>query len=306
MLGREIAALRESGLSYGRMSRALSVARSTLAARASRFLKAGTTTAHKARKGGSEETLRAWIRAIKKRKPTWGIRRVHAWLRKIGGFAAGRKKTRRLLKEENLLCPRIKKRSTRKTGRRSPATRPNQLWATDMTQFLLTAGQKLFLIVVLDVFLRRIVGYHLSFRCRAKEWLAALNQAVRREFVGGTRGCNLTLRMDNGCQPTSRAYQDALSTLEIAGEWTGYNCPEQNAHVERVIGTLKMDWLWIHECDTFDEAQALVDRAVSEYNREHPHSSLNFLSPDEFRRAYEKGWVSINPDSTIEIAPKAA
>lgn len=288
------------------MSRVLSVARSTLAARASRFLNAGAPAVRKARPGGPENTLRAWVRAIKKRKPTWGIRRVHAWLRKIGGFAVGRKKTRRILKEENLLCPRIKKRSTRKTGTRSSATRPNQLWATDMTQFLLTTGQKLFLVVVLDVFLRRIVGYRLSFRCRAKEWLSALNQAVQREFPEGTRGCNLTLRMDNGCQPTSKAYQDALSTLDIAGEWTGYNCPEQNAHVERVIGTLKMDWLWIHECDTFEEANALVGQAVAEYNSEHPHSSLNFLSPDEFSQAYAEGRVFINPNSEIEITPKAA
>jgi len=290
------------------MSKVLTLPRSTLADRVFRFQNAGTETIRKVRcdNSGADDTLRAWIKVVKEVKPTWGIRRVHAWLVKEGNFNLGRKKTRRILKEENLLCPRIKKRLTRRTKLRLQAVQPNQLWATDMTQFMLTTGQKLFLVVVLDVFLRRIVGYHLSFRCRAKEWLLSLDQAVQQEFSDGARGHHLTLRMDNGCQPTSRAYQNTLDTLGICGEWTGYNCPEQNAHVERVIGTLKMDWLWIYECETFDEAQALVDRAVHEYNTEHPHSSLNFLSPDEFRRAYDKGWVTINQNSKIEITPKAA
>jgi transposase InsO family protein len=43
--------------------------------------------------------------------------------------------------------------------------------------------------------------------------------------------------MDNGCQPTSRAYLETLDILGITGEWVGFNCPEQNAHVESVIGT---------------------------------------------------------------------
>jgi transposase InsO family protein len=74
--------------------------------------------------------------------------------------------------------------------------------------------------------------------------------------------------------------------MGINVEWTGYNCPEQNAHVEREIGTLKMDWLWIQECDRYLEAQALVDRAVRDYNEEHPHSSLFFLNQEQFRQAY--------------------
>jgi len=69
--------------------------------------------------------------------------------------------------------------------------------------------------------------------------------AVRAQFPEGGRGKGLTLRLDNGCQPTSKTFQDALRTLEITPEWTGYNSPKQNAHVKRVIGTLKADWLWI-------------------------------------------------------------
>jgi transposase InsO family protein len=76
--------------------------------------------------------------------------------------------------------------------------------------------------------------------------------------------------------------------------------------VERVIGTLKADWLWLQECDTFTEAKDLVTKAVQEYNEEHPHCALAFLSPDEYRQAFYSGQININPNDNQGIALKAA
>lgn len=290
-------------LSYRRLSEALAIPRSTLAGRGSPT-RAKLEAAR--RPAGAEGPLKLWITELKKLKPTWGIRRVMAWIRKALEITIGRKRTARLLRELNLLCPRIRKRIHRLKNPPAKATGPNQLWAMDMTSFLLSSGQKLFLEVVMDVFDRRLVGWHLSFRCRSREWLEALEMGLLAEFPEGVRGRGLTLRMDNGCQPTSGAFQSAMRELAITPEWTGYNCPEQNGHVERLIGTLKADWLWLEECDTFAEAEALVSRAVTEYNQEHPHSSLAYLSPDEFRRAYDRGQVHFNDEHELEITLKAA
>lgn len=175
-----------------------------------------------------------------------------------------------------------------------------------MTSFKLTSGLTLFLVVVQDIFTRRIVGWHLSRRCRASEWLNALEQAVQAEFPDGVRDAELTLRMDNGCQPTSNIYLKTLNTLGIAGEWIGFNCPEQNAHVESVIGTLKQDWLWLEEFDTFNEALTLCLRAVDEYNHDHPHSSLFMLSPLEFTRLVQQGRIIVNDQNFIQILSHAA
>lgn len=295
--------LHDQGLSYGRLSKILGLPKSTLAARgAGKRDKPGRNR----KRLPDDQVLRRQIRELKTRKPTWGIRRVRAWIRKSVGIPIGRKRTARLLREERLLCPRIKKREPRHFKPRYLAVGPNQIWAMDMTQFLLSGGQKLFLVLVLDIFLRRIVGWHLSHRCRAQEWLEALDMALLAEFPTGTRAQELTLRLDNGCQPTSNRFQDALKYCEVIPEWIGYNSPKQNAHVERVIGTLKADWLWLEECDTFAEAHALVTRAIREYNEEHPHSALAFLSPDEYRQAYYEGQVNINPKDKLEIIPKAA
>lgn len=295
--------LHGQGLSYGRLSQVLGLPKSTLAARGAQKR---TPRLTKSVPRADDAALRQQIRELKSRKPTWGIRRVRAWLRKSLGVPLGRKRTARLLREERLLCPRLKKRPPRPFKPRYLASGPNQVWAMDMTQFMLSGGQKVFVVVVLDIFLRRLVGWHLSHRCRAQEWLAALDMALLSEFPTGTRAQDLTLRLDNGCQPTSNRFQDTLKTCGVNPEWIGYNSPKQNAHVERVIGTLKADWLWLEECDTFAEANALVTRAVREYNEEHPHVALAFLSPDEYRQAYYAGQIAINPKDKLEVTPKAA
>ena len=291
-----------AGISFRRQEQVLGIAYQTLHARYTKI--PGDSTDR--RKLLDDPGLVAWIAEIKAVHPSWGIRRVRAFIRKHTGLTLGRKRTGRIMREEGLLCSRIAKRVHRTAKQRLTATRMNQLWATDMTSFMLANGTKLFLVVVLDIFTRRIVGWRLSRRCRAREWLDALEQAVMAEFPDGVREAGLTLRMDNGCQPTSKAYQQTLDTLGITGEWVGFNCPEQNAHVESVIGTLKQDWLWLEEYETDDEASVLCQRAIAEYNYDHPHSSLAMLSPAEFTALVKQGRVHVTEQNTIEILSYAA
>jgi len=251
--------------------------------------------------------LTEWINAVKKVRSTWGVRRVRAFLVKKCGFTGlGRKRVNRIMRETNLLCPRIAKRIHRKQAEMVTADAPNKLWATDMTSIILTTLQRLYLIVVMDVFTRRIIGWHLSNRCRSREWILALEQAIHAEFSEGVRGEGLTLRSDNGSQPTSKAYVNVLETLDITGEWIGFNCPEQNGHVESLIGTLKQDFIWLEEYDTFSEALTMIKRAVSEYNSDHPHSSLLYMSPNECKREWDNGKLRINDKLQLEITQQKA
>jgi putative transposase len=291
-----------AGVSFRRQAKVLKISHQTIYARYTRTKKCSQHT----RTVLTDPALVEWIRELKAIHPTWGIRRVRAFIRKHTGLVLGRKRTARIMRENHLLCPRITKRVHRTTRKRITATRINQLWSTDMTSFMLTTGTPMFLVLVMDIFTRRIIGWHLNRRCRAKEWLKALNQALCAEFPEGPREAGLTIRMDNGCQPTSNSYSDTLKTCGITGEWVGFNCPEQNAHVESVIGTLKQDWLWLEEYETFDEAYELCFRAITEYNQDHPHSNLNMLSPNEFTQLVKEGRVKITENNTIEILSTAA
>jgi len=297
-----IAHLKDAGVSYRRQMQVFTIPFQTLQARHT-----ATKRPRQDRGAAPDEcVLIDAIHAVKTAHPSWGIRRVRAFIRKKNGIPVGRKRTARIMRSHNLLCSRIKKRVHRSTAPRVTPTRVNQLWATDMTSFVLSSCETVYLVVVEDIFTRRIVGWHASLRCRATEWLQALHMALNAEFADGVRGQNLTLRMDNGCQPTSNLYQGTLTTCGITGEWIGFNCPEQNAHVESLIGTLKQDWLWLHDCDSLDEARSLCQTAVSEYNNDHPHSSLNMWSPNEFTDLVRKDLVRITHDNSIEILIPAA
>jgi transposase InsO family protein len=292
----------EAGVSFRRQALVFAMPYQTLNAKFTRSVNCPRRT----RTIFTEPALVEWIRELKAIHPSWGIRRVRAFISKHTGFMLGRKRTARIMREERLLCSRLTKRVHRTTRKRMTATRINQVWSTDMTSFMLTTGIPLFLVLVMDIFTRRIVGWHLNHRCRAKEWLNALNQALCVEFPDGPRNAELTIRMDNGCQPTSNAYIDTLQTCGITGEWVGFNCPEQNAHIESAIGTLKQDWLWLEECESFDEAHELCLRAITEYNQDHPHSNLNMLSPNEFTQLVKEGRVKITDNNSIEILSPAA
>lgn len=294
--------MKDAGVSFRRQARVLEIPHQTLQARHS-----AVKCPRKERTAPPDECdLVNAIHSVKAAHPSWGIRRVRAFVRKKHGIPVGRKRTARILRSHNLLCSRIRKRVHQHSAPRMTATRINQLWATDMTSFQLTTGQKVFFVVVMDIFTRRIVGWHAHHRCRAKEWLYALDMALSAEFPDGVRGHDLTLRMDNGCQPTSRLFQETLTTCGILGEWVGFNSPEQNGHVESLIGTLKQDWLWLRECESIDEARSLCSSAVSEYNTDHPHSSLGMWSPNEFTDLVRKDLVRITNSNSIEILISAA
>ncbi|MFC1724633.1 IS3 family transposase [candidate division KSB1 bacterium] len=296
--------LHEKGVSFHRIAVVSKEPVSTIHGKIYRLLKRSENSKDQADK---DALLTEWIKSVKEVRSTWGVRRVRAFLKKKAGFTGlGLKRVRRIMRENNLLCPRVKKRIHRKKGEKVVAEAPNKLWATDMTSIVLTTLQRVFLIVVMDVFTRRIIGWHLSTRCRSREWIMALEQACNKEFSKGVRDAGLTLRSDNGSQPTSKAYVNVLETLNITGEWIGYNCPEQNGHIESLIGTLKQDFIWLDEYETFGQAYNIVERAVDEYNSDHPHSSLFYMSPNECKVAFDKGLIKLNDKKQLEITNKVA
>jgi transposase InsO family protein len=98
-----------------------------------------------------------------------------------------------------------------------------------MTKVLVQGFGWVYIVVILDWYTKKIVGYYAGIQCHATHWLAALEMAVNRQFPAGARGQGLSLMSDNGCQPTSRAFMEACSTLDIHQAFTGYNNPKYSS-----------------------------------------------------------------------------
>lgn len=225
------------------------------------------------------------IMQIKSGHPYWGYRRVRAYLRYRMGICISYKLTYRLMKENGLLVDVKRYKATRVTQREKiRAEKVNQVWGTDMTKFYVDTVGWLYLVVVLDWFTKKIVGWDLSLRSKSEQWMNSLNQGVEKELTLGSRDYNLMLISDNGSQPTSIKYENLCNTLGINHITTSYSNPKGNADTERFFRTFKEEIIWTRDYDKYDEAKKSVEDFIEFYNNDYPHSTLGYISPVDFEK----------------------
>ncbi|MGC8618153.1 MAG: transposase, partial [Thermoplasmata archaeon] len=160
-------------------------------------------------------------------------------------------------------------------------SRPNIFWETDFTKVYIEGEGWVHLTAYIDLCSRKIKGYLPSRMARSEEMIEALDSAVFSVFPD-LNITDLTVRSDNGSQLTSRRYEDHLRTLGIDHETIHPRTPEEDAHIESYFGHFKEDYIYSKEFNSFEEFRDYMDWAVRDYNSVRPHSSLNYLTPDEF------------------------
>ena len=249
-----------------------------------------TLSGRRRRPVSDEPTLRKriWEMAHQNRHRTFGYRRIWALLRRAK-VTVNKKTVRRIMKDLGLSRPKFwrKPHRPKRVEKMRPA-KPNQGWQIDMTSFQLSDLTPLFLVTVIDCCTREIVGYTLDRRCRAREWTAAVRTALESRGLTDKDACQeaaLVLRSDNGSQPCSKAFVQFLSARGVRGQYTGYNAPDDNAYVERVIRTIKEEEIWPNLYDTVREARAAIEAYVKYYNEERIHSALDYQTPSEVAAA---------------------
>lgn len=221
------------------------------------------------------------------RNETCGHRRIRALLRRKYGLWVNRKTVLAVMKRKGLTQERLRFKPSRpKHVERMAPEAPNRAWQIDMTSFALSDLTPLYLIVVIDCFSRKIVGWNLDRRCRAKEWTSALRMALEAQGLIDKEQCrNLVLRSDNGAQPCSKHFVEYLGHVGVTGQYTGYNAPDDNAFVERVIRTIKEEEIWLNSYDSWSEAHAAIESYLKHYNTERIHSALDYRTPIEAEAA---------------------
>ena len=230
------------------------------------------------------------VKELKTAHPFWGYRRIRAWLVHREGILINEKKVRRLMKENGLVAISHKYRIRRAAAtQKARASRPHQVWGIDMTKFWIDSFGWAYLVIILDWYTKKTVGWDLSARSKSEDWLKALDSAVLNEFPNGTRGHGLKLVSDNGCQPTSTAFMKATATLEIEQIYTSFNNPKGNADTERMMRTIKEELIWLNDFASFEQAKdALAHWTDNDYNKLYVHSALGYRSPEEFAKQFDE------------------
>ena len=228
--------------------------------------------------------LKQRIRKLCAEFPRYGYRRIQVMLRRKYDMRVNHKRVYRVMREMNLLVRSPKRGASRKKRPgKIPVSRSNEHFQCDMTKIWCGKDGWGYLFAVIDAYDREIVGYSFSRYCRTDELLQAVDNAFNRRFPHGVQGAHLTLRTDNGCQMTSRRFVQAMKDCQVNHERTGYNNPDADGYIERFFRSLKEEEVWMQEYDSFTEAKIAIETYIEFYNKERPHSSLGYRSPEEFR-----------------------
>jgi len=189
------------------------------------------------------------ILKIKSDHPFWGYRRVWAHLSFIDKIKISKNRVYRLMKLNSLLVkPNVSIKAKRTKIRSKPiAFRPNQWWGIDMTKIMITDFGWVYLVIVIDWYTKKIVGYYAGLQSKTQHWMSALDMALNQQFPDGVRNHNLRLMSDNGSQPTSQNFMKSCNILKIKQSFTSYGNPKGNADTERVIRTIKEELVWLND-----------------------------------------------------------
>jgi transposase InsO family protein len=161
---------------------------------------------------------------------------------------------------------------------------PNEAWCADIT-YLPTREGWVYLAVVEDLFSRMIVGWSMAETMESRLVVDALEMAIARRRPG----VGLLAHSDRGSQYASDHYQRVLASEGITCSMSGVGQCWDNAPMESFFGRLKCEVGPEEMFATRDQARAVLFEYLEVfYNRVRLHSSLGFLSPVEFERAYNQ------------------
>jgi transposase InsO family protein len=238
-----------------------------------------------------EVALRDAIERIVLEFPGYGYRRVTKALQRAG-WTVNHKRVLRVMREEALLC-QLKRRFVPTTDARHGrpvypnlirelrVNRLDQVWVADITYIRLPTTF-VYLACILDACSRRCIGWCLSRSIDTRLTLTALEMALAsRQPQSG-----LIHHSDRGVQYASGDYVERLERAGTQISMAAVGNPYENAQIESFFRTLKREEVYLHDYQTFAEAEAHIERFIEEvYNQKRLHSSLGYRPPVEFEAA---------------------
>jgi putative transposase len=243
------------------------------------------------------------IRAVHLKGPRFGIRRVSKQLQrerrkqeKKGlppAAPVNRKRLQRVMRENGLLIRTTRRKKTIRTGRPIPckAEYPNHVWTLDFQDDALIGGREVKILNILDEFTREWLEVIVGFTTSAALVMRTLLPLFARRTVAPSdvrRGTPAFLRSDNGGEFIAGELKSLLTEAGVASYFIDPGSPWQNGFIESFHSRLRDELL---NRETFASLAEMRLRLVSHqnwYNQERIHSSLDYLTPEEFRQGWEE------------------
>jgi putative transposase len=251
----------------------------------------------------SDEQIKEWLlELISGEAHIYGYKFLAECLRQEYKLRLNNKKSHRLCKELGILQKQRQKKF--KHPRRLPENRvitgPNQLWQMDINYgYVAGRDRHFFVLSIIDVFNRVIVGYYRGSTCEAKDVCRTLWTALDEHC--GFESLRPVVRTDNGPQFVSNLFGDMCESGEITHERIPPRTPDLNAFIESFHSSMERDLMVKTEFDTFEEAYAAIDTYMDFYNNRRMHSKLRKMPPVKFA-----AWVMTIEDRSAFFWPRKA
>jgi len=305
----------EEGLPPQLISRELGIHKSVLYTWVRLFREGGEAGLKpRARGGGSRRrpsnVLRQKIADVKGRHPSFGVKRISQWLKRVLFLPASPETVRRTLHQQGLM-PKSKKKAPRNPPRPRFFERstPNQLWQSDIFTFRL-GGKNAYLIGFVDDYSRYVVGLGL-YRSQTTENVLEVYRTAVAEY-----GVPKEMLTDQGRQYASwrgkTRFQLEMVKDRVQHILSRPHHPMTLGKVERFWKTIWEEFLVRAQFGSFEEARERVRYWVQYYNHKRPHQGLDGLCPaDRFfeiqqalRKVIEQGIRENVQALALDRAPK--
>ena len=260
---RQVAYGRERGLSARRACTLFSVARSALR--------------YQGRKTAKNAAVIERMRELSAQYPRYGYRRIRIFLGRDGHrMSVGR--AYRLWRATRLQLPRRRPRKRVALARLRPQAPcgPNQVWSYDFVFDHCANGQQLKCLTITDEFTKEGLAIDVDARIRSPRVIDVLSSLV------SARGAPAFLRSDNGPEFVSKALLSWIVSQGIGTALIEPGKPWQNGVVESFNGKFRDECLSPEWFRSRAEAKVIIETWRRHYNEVRPHSSLDYLTPNEF------------------------
>ena len=226
----------------------------------------------------------------------YGYQNVTAVLRSMD-YIINHKKVYRLMDESKLLLGKVISTHGKRDFvkfRKITASRPMEYLCLDIKYVWVSGERKnYYLLSVMDVYTRRIVGYIYQSSIRKIDVIKLLG---RLHQLYGLKG--VFVRNDNGSQFIANMVRQYLRSLEAHQEFTHIATPEENAYIEAFHSIFEREVVRRFDFESFYESKQTIVAYMDFYNNKRLHGSLKRKTPMQVWNEY---YQSLSTDK-LQIA----
>ncbi len=232
----------------------------------------------------------------------YGYIRTTMALRDLG-YRINPKKVYRIMKENNWLFPKKRKKNLNKKYVKFTTPLPDfpfQVIEIDIKYVYIIGTQRnSYLITILDTFTRFAAEWVLEYNMKAQRVIDLIYKLQKNECIENVP--YISIRTDNGSQFIAKAFRELLEDNQMPHEYIHPGTPQENGHIESFHSTVEKNICKKYEFNSLQEAKETLKRFYDYYNNERIMKSILYLSPKNFLKLWYEGKIGIKREKNKQI-----